>query len=80
MVRSGFFLWIEADFLEQPILPIRVPKRPLARVGACKDRHLCPAVIVDPLNPPIAWVQAIREDYRWLCGAFAFLGHPASAP
>jgi hypothetical protein len=47
-------LWVEADFLEQPILPIGVPDRPFARLRACKDRHLNPAVIVNPLNAPIA--------------------------
>jgi hypothetical protein len=52
--------------LESTILPIRISDRPLASIRAGEDRHLYPAVIVYPLNPPIAGVQSILKDFRWL--------------
>src|SRR5216683_1700135 len=57
---------VEADFLEILILPISVSDRPLPRFWTGEDRHLDPAVIVDPLNPPLAGVHSILKNVRWL--------------
>jgi hypothetical protein len=46
-------LRIKADLLEKPILPIRISDRAVVRLGAGEDRYLDPAVVVDPLNPPL---------------------------
>src|SRR5216683_2687441 len=53
---------VEADFLEILILPISVSDRPLPRFWTGEDRHLDPAVIVDPLNPPLAGVHSIHKS------------------
>jgi hypothetical protein len=58
-------LRIEAEFLENPILPFGVLDRPLSRFGAAEDRYLAIAVIIEPLNPPLPSVHPVLEDLGW---------------
>jgi hypothetical protein len=59
-------LRVEADFLEKPILPIRISGRALASIRPGEDRHLDPAIIVDPLNPPFFRESRSGRNYRAL--------------
>jgi hypothetical protein len=51
---------VEADFLEQPVLPIRIPGGSLARLRAAEDRYLNTAVIVYPFDPPFVLIMPER--------------------
>jgi hypothetical protein len=75
-------LRVEADFLEKPILPIRISDRALASIRPGEDRHLAGAVIVYPLNAPFFRVKPIRKDDCWLrhCGELLPMSKLTRAP
>ena len=63
--RIAWYLVVEAEFLEVPVLPLRISESPLPRPWAGEDGQFATAVIVVPLNPPLA-IFAILEDIGWL--------------
>jgi hypothetical protein len=58
-------LRVEAEFLENSVLPFSVLDRSLSCFGAAEDRYLAIVVIIEPLNPPLPSVHPILEDLGW---------------
>jgi hypothetical protein len=52
----------QADLLEASILVIGIGESAVSRMRAGEDRHLNSAVIVNPLNAPVAGNLAILEN------------------
>src|SRR5262249_45306965 len=65
---------IEPGFLEGPVLLFGVMDGSFSRMGAAEHRYLDLAVIVGPLNPPLAREHLILKDHGWLSYAFAVCG------
>src|SRR5436305_12622888 len=63
---------VRADLFVAAVTPLREDDRPFARLWAGKDRHLEAAVIVSPLDVPVAGSLAILEQE---CGVIAGYAH-----
>src|SRR5436190_22544883 len=71
---------VRAEFCVAAIAPLREHDRAFARPRTRKDRHLETAVIVRPLDVPVAGRLAILEDVCWLGAARAHALLTSAAP
>ena len=55
------------------IAPLCEDDRPFVRPWAGKDRHLKAAVIVSPLDVPVAGSLAILEQEGWVVAGYAHI-------
>src|SRR5580704_17365253 len=62
---ASWCLVVEAEFLEVPVLPLRISESPIPRPWAGEDGQFATPVIVVPLNSPLA-IFAILEVIGWL--------------
>jgi hypothetical protein len=63
-----------------PVLSYRITERPLASFWASKDSQFATAVIVEPLNPPLAGIFVVLENVRWLSVGLAHSSPYQGAP
>jgi hypothetical protein len=66
-----------ADLFVTAVAPLREDDGPFARPRAGKDPHFKAAVIVSPLDVPLAWSLAILEQE---CGVIAGYAHIGLTP
>jgi len=59
-------LSLEAEFLENAILPLGISDRSLSRVAPAENRQLLFTVLACPIDPPLARVHSIFENQCWL--------------
>jgi len=59
----------EADLLEAAVLPVGVSDGPLTRVGTGENRDLAAAIIIEPLDAPVA---EDRRSSKTLAGSLIF--------
>ena len=55
------------------VAPLREHDRPFVCPGTGKDRHLETAVIVSPLDVPVAGRLPILEEVRWFSAGYAHI-------
>jgi hypothetical protein len=64
---------VRADFFVTAVAPLREDDRPFARPWAGKDRHLEAALIVSPLDVPVAGSLAILKQECWVVAGYAHI-------
>jgi hypothetical protein len=72
-VRASALTLVRADFLVTAVTPLREDDRPFARPRAGKDRYLKTAVIISPLDVPVAGSLAILEQECWVRTGYAHI-------
>ena len=72
-MRASALTLVRVDFLVTAIAPLREDDRPFARPRAGKDRHLKAAVIISPLDVPVAGSLAILEQECWVVTGYAHI-------
>jgi hypothetical protein len=64
---------VRADFFVTAVAPLREDDRPFPRPRAGKHRHLEAAVIVSPLDVPVAGSLAILKQECWVVAGYAHI-------
>jgi hypothetical protein len=64
---------VRADLFVAAVAPLGEDDGPFARPWAGKDRHLETAVIVSPLDVPVAGTLAILKQECWVVAGYAHI-------